>query len=298
MRVFQRLQILHAWWGRRTLSGKLAMISAPAILLPLTAQLVALTAFSAPSHGAVLLTGALAAVASCAIFAVGVLRAVAPLRRLEKMAQDLADAADPGGAARCDRCEGQANDLSGYIATLHDHWRSEVASYRSEAETDPLTGLFNRRGLDTWRQDIDSAALLYVDVDNFKRINDGLGHAAGDAMLKRTAEVLLSATRDHDVVARIGGDEFVILLPDISQASALVIAERLRSATATQLTHELGHVTVSIGVSHLNGGRWERALDLADEACYAAKRAGRDRVFSKAERGRTHQAAPAPSAAG
>ncbi|MEM6388238.1 MAG: GGDEF domain-containing protein [Pseudomonadota bacterium] len=285
MRISGLPESLRCWWTERSAIGKLAALGAGAIVFPLMMQSGLLLFLVEPGAGVLLSVAAMSAVLASAIFGFAVMTILAPLRQIEKNLQSLAAdhppallGAEPGQPAN------RAGQIARKIVRLHDRLRKEAATYQSEAETDPLTGLYNRRGFDNRRKGIESAALLYIDIDKFKQINDGLGHAAGDELLQRTAKILLSATRDHDVVARVGGDEFVILLPDIPQARALAIAERLRSASARDLKHAFGHATISIGVAHLNGGRLERALELADQACYAAKRAGRDRVYSQPER--------------
>lgn len=157
---------------------------------------------------------------------------------------------------------------------------------------DGLTGLYNRRELQRrLKEEIDRSArygrhfaLLMVDCDHFKRVNDEYGHLAGDHVLHQIADTLRAALRATDFVARYGGEEFAILLPETAETGALELAERIRAlvgdraipledATALQMT-------VSIGVANFPGdGSTERELTAkADQALYAAKRAGRNRV--------------------
>lgn len=159
------------------------------------------------------------------------------------------------------------------------------------ASTDPLTGLLNRRRF-LERLTEEHArfqrvperpyGLLMLDLDHFKRINDGHGHAVGDAVLRHVAQVMLHTLRRADVVGRVGGEEFAILLPDTPPAEAAALAERLRLALAHQplpahlppltLTASLGLDTVRpADLSH------EALLLRADHALYAAKQAGRNR---------------------
>jgi diguanylate cyclase (GGDEF)-like protein len=161
----------------------------------------------------------------------------------------------------------------------------------SQAATDALTGLANRRSFDDelaleWRRAErvgDSLALVFVDLDDFKRINDELGHQAGDAVLRRVATILASGGRHADLAARYGGEEFALLTPETDLAGAMKFAERLRTdleAATIELPDggELG-VTASFGVAVK--GELERAEELvaaADEALYEAKRAGKNRV--------------------
>lgn len=155
------------------------------------------------------------------------------------------------------------------------------------ARTDPLTSLLNRRGLEeVLGQHLESAgegkralALLMVDIDWFKRYNDQYGHLAADGVLEQLAEVLSASTREPDLVARYGGDEFVVIVPDVTPEEAVRLAERLRQQVA-----RLGLCTVSIGVSVSQGHDvgTEELLDLADAALLAAKQAGRNCVKAPA----------------
>jgi diguanylate cyclase (GGDEF)-like protein len=170
------------------------------------------------------------------------------------------------------------------------HEQSEEALIRaSRGEvTDPLTGLANRRGLERYAPDAwdrgarvhASISLLVVDIDHFKRVNDTLGHAAGDELIVRVAQLLSASLRRDDLAVRLGGEEFLIL-SQVSQEQALVIAERLRAT----IEEQLAPVTVSIGVhtarpetgDDLSMSLW-RAVDVADQALYVAKRSGRNQV--------------------
>ena len=126
-------------------------------------------------------------------------------------------------------------------------------------------------------------ATLILDIDHFKGFNDTYGHAMGDVVLKKVANVLRSGLRKGDVLARFGGEEFVILLPGVSSRSALELAERIRASVESADVHPGGprkHVTVSVGVSLFpdDGGHGEELLQTADEALYAAKETGRNRA--------------------
>jgi len=159
------------------------------------------------------------------------------------------------------------------------------------AGTDALTGLPNRRGFETHAAALLAprarrAALLLLDLDRFKAINDGHGHPAGDAVLQQAAAVLARHLRVGDVPGRLGGEEFAVLLPGAEASDALRLAERLRSAVAAEVAHPAGadaRVTVSIGVAEVAADGTSRsaldaALASADAALYRAKQAGRDRV--------------------
>lgn len=157
-----------------------------------------------------------------------------------------------------------------------------------QARTDMLTGLLNRRGFDTQmsfamalaRRSGRPLSLITVDVDHFKRVNDTYGHAAGDEVLRRLAQTLQERLRGSDVVARVGGEEFVAMLPDTDLEGARAIAETLVAAMNEQQDPVVGKVTVSAGVATLRGPEYESAdlMRRADAALYEAKGQGRNRV--------------------
>ena len=161
------------------------------------------------------------------------------------------------------------------------------------AKQDPLTGLLNRRAFQDNLQSflaVQGAAvpfsIAFVDVDRFKEINDRFGHAAGDAVLMAIAEVLRAVVRrNHDIVARVGGEEFAIMLPHTDMQHALAMSERLRTAVGAadiEFVPELEGVTVSIGVASSTSGlrSADDIIRAADAAMYTAKREGRDRVVA------------------
>lgn len=161
---------------------------------------------------------------------------------------------------------------------------------RDMAARDPLTQLLNRRGLtealDACLRSPDAGArLLLVDVDHFKRINDGHGHQAGDAALCTIADALRGAVRRDDLVARMGGEEFAAVCPGADAATAAQVAERIRSAVGSTIVlqapgGEAVRCTVTVGVSgHFrDDASLARAMQVADAALYRGKHAGRDRV--------------------
>jgi diguanylate cyclase (GGDEF)-like protein len=163
--------------------------------------------------------------------------------------------------------------------------------HRREAMTDGLTGLLNRRALfaamDTPLQP--GAAVIMFDLDHFKSINDQLGHAAGDAVLEGFAALVKSELRRDDLAARVGGEEFCVVLRDLSKRSAAGVAERIRAglaATRTPTERGVAETTLSAGVaiSSVDGEPFEVVLKRADDALYAAKSAGRNRVHAPAPR--------------
>jgi len=160
------------------------------------------------------------------------------------------------------------------------------------AERDALTGLYNRRrASETLEMFTKQAArgkhfsLAVVDIDHFKRVNDGHGHAAGDLVLQCFAREAVAALRDGDILARWGGEEFLLLLPTGDQGAALAVAQRLRERTVAMAVGlpQGGTVTftVSIGVATLHEGEPAgKTLERADAALYRAKAGGRNRVES------------------
>ena len=182
----------------------------------------------------------------------------------------------------------------GYVITLEtaDEKVSSEHRLRRMATTDALTGLRNRREVLDWLErrigdgscDAQHLALLFCDFDDFKSINDNHGHEAGDGVLKTVAQRLRGAIRDRDIAARIGGDEFLVVLSGVEDAAdALAVAEKLRQAAAEPIhLHELElHTTISVGVAlHASGESADLLLRRADRSMYAAKQQGRNRVVA------------------
>ena len=188
------------------------------------------------------------------------------------------------------------------LGVLLMRWLPEAVRERSLSEqlaidlgrlatTDGLTALFNRRHFDAlaraewarFQRYGRPLSLLLLDIDHFKSINDRFGHDAGDLVLKTIAETCKLTKRQTDVVARFGGEEFVLLMPETDDSAAEVAAERLRKTIQDHphiLTGENLQVTVSIGIAGatLSMAAFDVLLKRADEALYEAKRSGRNRV--------------------
>jgi diguanylate cyclase (GGDEF)-like protein len=163
-----------------------------------------------------------------------------------------------------------------------------LAQLAGEARTDELTGLLNRRGLEERvslefaraRRDGSPIAVAALDIDHFKQVNDEWGHAVGDRVVARVGRVLATLSRDLDIAARIGGDEFVVVLPGSRSAEAEVFAGRIRSALAGPDGPGPAAVHVSIGIAIADApATFEPLLRAADRALYMAKQAGRDRTM-------------------
>jgi diguanylate cyclase (GGDEF)-like protein len=164
------------------------------------------------------------------------------------------------------------------------------AKYERQATVDALTGVHNRRWMDDafprvlHRCALNQApsALLVLDIDHFKRVNDTYGHLVGDAALKGLANILQANMRPHDLLVRYGGEEFAILLPDTAIEEAVAIAERLRATVAANQMRrdEVSFgITISIGIAPIRAeGRLDDFFGAADRALYRAKETGRNRV--------------------
>ncbi len=227
------------------------------------------------------------------------------LKRLARAASDLdghGSAADIPLLDSSREVHGLSQALRGSIAQLRaaneameqqvrertQQLRQANAELQHQAHSDPLTGLFNRRGFEFQlefamalaRRSGRPLSVLTIDVDHFKRINDRHGHDAGDEVLRTLASVLRQRLRESDVLARMGGEEFVVLLPDTPPDAAVAIAEQLRELLArTPMVHG-GTVTASMGVATLRSSTDTAAAMLrrSDEALYEAKGAGRNNV--------------------
>ena len=176
--------------------------------------------------------------------------------------------------------------------------RESMARIEELAVTDELTGVYNRRHaferfggeLAKVRRGGPPLSCLVIDFDHFKRINDEYGHAAGDAVLRGVAAALRDALRPYDILARLGGEEFLVILPGIGPEEVLPVAERLRQiVSGTSIVFGPARtplaVTVSIGIATSTGGTEDvgALLSRADLALYAAKKAGRNRCIQGVE---------------
>jgi diguanylate cyclase (GGDEF)-like protein len=162
-----------------------------------------------------------------------------------------------------------------------------VHTLHAEARNDPLTGLLNRRGFDERMtaelarasRSAENIAVVTFDIDRFKQINDTAGHEAGDHVLVRVGATLREHARAADVVARVGGEEFAVVLPGCTGGEAAAVAERIRKQLAGAPPAGVPAATVSAGVAAARApADLSRLLRASDAALYAAKQAGRNRV--------------------
>ena len=211
----------------------------------------------------------------------------------------------------------EVSECAAELADVAERLRTEQAQLCDDAARDPLTGVANRRPfVDTLTREAAFAertgwplSLVMLDLDHFKALNDTYGHKAGDLALCRTADRLSSLVRQSDIVARVGGEEFAIVLPGTPLDQAIRVAQQLRNALRCDQHVFEGHtiqVTASFGVAELHdcrAGDAESLIGRADEALYEAKRGGRDTVRAapaaqaQASAGQTAEEPPRPPGA-
>ena len=240
-------------------------------------------------------------------------------RSVDVLAKGFSNAHDEIVSLR--RRDGHVILVDGAVAQVHDRNKSvigTIVTFRNitaaarltrelafHANHDPLTGLHNRRAFESHLQRAIGTAtelgcchcVLYLDLDRFKLVNDGAGHAAGDDLLRQLALMLRRQLRDRDCLARIGGDEFAVLLENCVASRAAQVAEKIRLAIAgfefARGSHEF-HVGCSIGVVDFFDGKLSAAqiMGLADRMCYAAKAGGRDQIATYRRKGPGKSTAP------
>jgi two-component system, cell cycle response regulator len=182
------------------------------------------------------------------------------------------------------------------VIEFHRHIEAKARLLEELALTDHLTGLPNRRAIDAWVHTEVAAAVRHQfslcavmsDLDHFKRLNDAFGHDAGDIVLKKFAVILKDNCRRSNMCARIGGEEFLVVLTHTDVQGAVIAVERIRETLAAEVfrfgTHDI-FVTASFGIASLNreSENFIQLMSRADEALYSAKRLGRNRISLAAE---------------
>ncbi len=185
-----------------------------------------------------------------------------------------------------------SGDISSYVVVIQDvtHTLKIENELKWQATHDPLTHLLNRRGFEAhlqrvvYRNNTSNHVLLFLDLDRFKIVNDVCGHQAGDLLLQQISEIINTDIRATDVLSRLGGDEFGVILHDCTLEYALDLAERIKQSVAKfrfSWEKSLFNVGVSIGVSNIDklATDIEKIMSQADMACYSAKENGRNQVY-------------------
>ncbi|AVG39348.1 diguanylate cyclase [Achromobacter insolitus] len=178
----------------------------------------------------------------------------------------------------------EAQRLKRAVIRSYTNLQDKIGKLNQASITDPLTGLRNRRGtrqaVDTLQAADTPFAVVALDIDHFKRVNDTYGHTAGDEVIQGMAQLMRDCSRPTDVLCRNGGEEFLILLPGAGAKEAAGMAERLRRKTEARRLSGALEITVSAGVAQwpAGGADVEKVFQAADAALYAAKQQGRNRV--------------------
>jgi diguanylate cyclase (GGDEF)-like protein len=162
----------------------------------------------------------------------------------------------------------------------------KINQLRLDSSTDPMTGLLNRRGLqevlERYEASGQSFSAITLDIDHFKNVNDTFGHDVGDSVIRKLAELMRTSARKDDALCRVGGEEFLLILPDTDLSIAKEVAERLRNLVAEHPIPIVGSITISLGIAHRpdSADTIESVLKLADHALYKAKRTGRNQTVA------------------
>lgn len=219
-----------------------------------------------------------------ALILVGATLIARPLRQLSAVADQLAA---PDTTQRLDRVHAWYRDAAAIRQAMLagvQLLQQKLGQLSHEAQSDPLTGLANRRAMAASLEVLDQTgqgyAVLALDIDHFKRVNDTFGHDVGDIALKSVADILKQNSRSGDLACRSGGEEFALILPDASLETARMIAQRIRVHLEETEVPQVGRLTMSIGVAcrDTDAATAASVLKLADERLYAAKQRGRNKV--------------------
>lgn len=213
-------------------------------------------------------------------------------RPLQQLAESATNMDDPASTARIKNVHSWYFEaahiktalLKG-IALMHD----KLKHLNTQAQTDPLTGLLNRRAMDEALSHLQLTerpfSVIALDIDHFKKVNDTYGHDAGDLALGTLANIIKKNARDGDLACRIGGEEFILLLPETSLLAAIEVGDRLRREVEHSPIEKIGHVTISLGVTYWPADQSSipDTLKEADELMYQAKQLGRNRLMAPSD---------------
>lgn len=206
-----------------------------------------------------------------------------PLRQLATTAKEMDSPSAHSSLANVRSWYFESKELKQAMLKGLELLNIQINQLKEDAATDPLTGAFNRRSLQLLLERLKQKniyfSVLAIDIDHFKKVNDTFGHPAGDQALIILTQLMRKASRDQDIIARTGGEEFLLILPNTASETALTIAERLRVKVANTQIDPIGSIQVSIGIatSPENVVSTETTLNQADEALYQAKKSGRNR---------------------
>ncbi|WP_027013737.1 sensor domain-containing diguanylate cyclase [Comamonas composti] len=209
-----------------------------------------------------------------------------PLRMLADGAQTMGE---PGAESRIQKIRSwyfESQELKKAMLLGVSLLHQRIRRLREDAETDPLTHLANRRGLEAALQSHQLSGLPFsvisIDIDHFKKVNDSHGHGAGDLVLRELARHMKAVSRVDDLPCRVGGEEFLVILPSTNKPAALQVAERLRQRVASADFEGVGQITISLGIASWpeDSEDMSAVLKRADEMLYRAKHGGRNRVES------------------
>lgn len=207
-----------------------------------------------------------------------------PLRQLATTAREMDSPSAHSNLTKVESWYFESKELKQAMLKGLGSLNTQISQLKEDAATDPLTGAFNRRSLQLLLEQLEQKnipfSILAVDIDHFKKVNDTFGHAAGDKALVELTKVMHKISREEDLVARTGGEEFLLILSGATTELALSIAERLRIKVSETQIEPIGSIQVSIGIAtRLENSQIsnDRVLEQADQALYQAKESGRNR---------------------
>ncbi|WP_350312055.1 sensor domain-containing diguanylate cyclase [Acinetobacter indicus] len=209
-----------------------------------------------------------------------------PLNRLAKMASMLNQAEIEDKIKEVDPWYFEVLKFRTSLLMSSESFSHRIAELKQHVNTDPLTGLYNRRGMQLFLNELldtcTEFAVLAIDIDVFKKINDQYGHDQGDVVLKTLAQIMQTNFREHDICCRSGGEEFLVLMTTADPLVAHKAAERLRLTTQDNQINQMGQITISIGIAFWPKDAVDVAavLKIADNKLYEVKHSGRNCICS------------------